>query len=292
MKKKFYFTCLLLLTSLLSANTMDVLKKKINKIISDKNASFGIGIYNFKNKETIYFNKDKKFVLMSVVKFPQAIAILSQVEVEKLIYDKMIHFVKTDLLQNTYSPILNEKTSDNFNISLDEALSYTVSKSDNNVCDKLFKVIGGTQIVEKYFRNSGFKSIMIGTDYANMSKNTIYANQINPMDMLNILVKFYNNEFLSKKFTEILWEKMIATSTGPDRIKGLLPKEITIGHKTGTSYTDKNSVTHAFNDIGIIKFPNGQSFAIVVFISNSKENNITNSKTIAEIARETYDFLK
>ena len=292
MKKIFYFICLFLFALIITAQTEVKLRQKITKIISTKKASFGIAIYNFKDQKKIYFNKKKKFVLMSVVKFPQAIAILDKVDKGKLNINKKIYFGKKDLLKNTYSPIIKDKKRDNFSISLDEALSYTVSKSDNNVCDKLFKILGGSNEAEKYFKKIGYKSLTIGTDYANMGKNTIYANQINPEEMLNILIKFYNNELLSKKNTALLWNKLTETVTGPDRIKGLLPEGIIVGHKTGTSNTDKNGITPAFNDIGIVKLPDGNSFAIVVFISNSKENHKTNAKTIAKITKVTYDFLK
>ncbi len=290
MRKIIYLVCFLLLVSIINAKTIDELNKNISKIISDKKATFGIGIYNFKNKESLFFNKDKKFVMMSVVKFPQAIVILKQLENGRLDYNKKIHFGKNDLRQNTYSLILTKKNGEGFDISLTEALSYTVSKSDNNVCDKLFKILGNPKSVENYFQKLGFKSISIGTDYANMKKNTIYANQINPKDMLRMLIQFHKKELLEEKNTELLWKKLIETSTGSNRIKGLLPEGAVVGHKTGTSNTDKNGVTAAFNDVGIIKLPNGNTLAIVVFISNSQENNEINAMSIAEITKAAYNF--
>ena len=124
-----------------------------------------------------------------------------------------------------------------------------------------------------------------------MAINTIYANQSSPKDMLELLRMFYDNELLSKKSNELLWGKMVETSTGPDRIKGLLPEGTIVGHKAGTSGTDENGITAAFNDIGIVKLSNGGSFAIVIFISNSKEDDDTNAKAIAEISKATYDYL-
>jgi len=270
---------------------MDALKPILDEIISTKNATVGIGIYDFENQEALFINGDEQFVMLSVVKFPQAIAILNQVDERILNDDMKIHFDKSDLLPNTYSPLRDERAEGNFDISLSEALSYTISKSDNNVCDKLFKVLGGTNVAEDYVHNLGLESISIGTDYANMKKNTIYANQSSPKDMLELLRMFYENELLSKKSSELLWRKMVETSTGPDRIKGLLPEGTVVGHKTGTSGTDENGMTAAFNDIGIVKLPDGGSFAIVIFISDSKEDNDTNARIIAEISKATYDYL-
>jgi len=274
----------------LSPETLEELRLKINEIISTKNATFGIGIDDFENQVTLFINEDKQFVMLSVVKFPQALAILDQVDEGILDYDMNIHFEKSDLRPNTYSPLRDERPEGNFDISLSEALSYTISKSDNNVCDKLFKLLGSTKVAEDYIHHLGINGISIGTDYADMEKNTMYANQSNPKDMLELLRRFYDHELLSEESSDLLWRKMVETSTGPDRIKGLLPEGTIAGHKTGTSGTDENGVTAAFNDIGIINLPDGGSFAIVVFISNSKENSDTNARSIAEISKATYDF--
>jgi len=277
-------------TQNLGPETLEGLSLKLNEIISTKNATFGIGIYDFENQETLFINEDKQFVMLSVVKFPQALAILNQVDEGILDYDMNIHFEKSDLRPNTYSPLRDERPEGNFDISLSEALSYTISKSDNNVCDKLFKLLGSTKVAEDYIHHLGLKGISIGTDYADMEKNTMYANQSSPKDMLELLRRFYDHELLSEESSNLLWRKMVETSTGPDRIKGLLPEGTIAGHKTGTSGTDENGVTAAFNDIGIINLPDGGSFAIVVFISNSKEDSDTNARSIAEISKATYDF--
>lgn len=274
-----------------SPEGMNGLKLKIDEIISTKKAAFGIGIYDFENQETLFINEDRQYVMLSVVKFPQAIAILNQVDQGIISYDTKIHFEKSDLLPNTYSPLRDERPEGEFDLSLSEALSYTISQSDNNVCDKLFKILGGTNVAEEYVHNLGLTNISIGTDYADMETKTMYANQSSPRDMLELLRRFYEHELLSKESSDLLWIKLVETSTGPDRIKGLLPEGTIVGHKTGTSGTDERGTTAAFNDIGIVKLPDGGSFAIVIFISNSRENDDTNARLIAEITKATYDYL-
>lgn len=291
MKNLKLIVCFLVFLSCSAQKNVDGLRQKIDEIISTKNATFGIGIYDFQSEDTLFVNGDKQFVMMSVVKFPQAVAVLKQIDEGKLDFDMKIHFDQSDLRPDTYSPLRDKRTEGNFDISLSEALSYTIARSDNNVCDKLFKILGGVNVAENYMRDLGLKNISIGTDYANMEENTMYANQSSPKDMVELLRLFNRNELLSPKSTEILWDKMVETYTGPDRIKGLLPEGTIVGHKTGTSGTDENGITVAFNDVGIVKLPNGGSFAIVVFISNSKENKDVNARTIAEISKAAYDFL-
>ena len=83
---------------------------------------------------------------------------------------------------------------------------------------------------------------------------------------------------------------MKQTTTGMDRIKGLLPAKTVVAHKTGSSGTNKEGLTAAVNDMGIVFLPNGKHFFISVFVSDSREDAKTNEKTIAEIAKAAWDY--
>nr|AMP47713.1 classA [uncultured bacterium] len=84
---------------------------------------------------------------------------------------------------------------------------------------------------------------------------------------------------------------MIETTTGPKRLKGLLPDGTVVAHKTGSSDTNDKGITAATNDIGIITLPNGKHFAIAVYVSDSSEKSDVNEKIIAEICKSVWDYL-
>jgi beta-lactamase class A len=104
--------------------------------------------------------------------------------------------------------------------------------------------------------------------------------------LLDIAIK---PNFLSKKSHAFLWKIMEQTSTGPHEIKGLLPAQIIVAHKTGRSSTNINGITAATNDIGIITLPNGKHLAIAIFISNSSADLTSRESTIAPFAKAVYD---
>jgi beta-lactamase class A/beta-lactamase class A VEB len=83
---------------------------------------------------------------------------------------------------------------------------------------------------------------------------------------------------------------MKETETGEHRLRGSLPKETIVAHKTGSSGTNKEGLTAAVNDIGIVFLPNGQHFFISVFVTESKENADTNEKIIADISKEAWNY--
>ncbi|MGZ3836350.1 MAG: serine hydrolase, partial [Mucilaginibacter sp.] len=94
---------------------------------------------------------------------------------------------------------------------------------------------------------------------------------------------------LSKSSNEFLWKIMTETSTGPHRIKGLLPQGAIVAHKTGTSGTNDEGLTPATNDVGIITLPNGKHLAIAVLVCNSKADETTRDGVIAQIAKAAWD---
>ena len=83
---------------------------------------------------------------------------------------------------------------------------------------------------------------------------------------------------------------MRETATGKKRLKGQLPETTIVAHKTGSSGVNKEGLTAAVNDIGVVFLPNGQHFFISVFVTDSKEDAETNEKIIADISKVTWDY--
>ena len=74
-----------------------------------------------------------------------------------------------------------------------------------------------------------------------------------------------------------------------NRIQQIGLTHAVVAHKTGTSAT-QNGVTAATNDAGIVTLPNGKHYAISVFVSDSKEDEATNEKIIADISKKVWDY--
>ena len=144
MIRRFYVTALLFIyfSCQTFSQTTDPLRKKIQQIISTKNAVVGVSIIGNNGKDTLSINGDKHFPLQSVFKFPIAVTILSQIDKGRFTLDKKIKIKKKELLPNLYSPI-RDKYPDGATLSISEILEYTVSQSDNVGCDVLLRLIGG-----------------------------------------------------------------------------------------------------------------------------------------------------
>ncbi len=268
------------------------IKRDIEHIIGQKKVTIGVAVINLKNNDTFVFNDKIHFPMQSVYKFHLAMNVLNEVDKGKFSLSKKIFVAKNDLRPNTWSPLREKYPDGNVNIPLSEILSYTVSQSDNNGCDILFRLMGGPKKVQKYIHDLGIKETSIVATEEEMSRNweVQYTNWTTPLAAAQLLKKMYNGRVLSTKSRDFLWRAMVETTTGPNKLKGQLTKNVIIGHKTGYSGTNEAGLTGATNDIGIIQLPNGEIFAIAVFVSNSMENEKTNDRIIADIAKATCDY--
>jgi beta-lactamase class A len=91
----------------------------------------------------------------------------------------------------------------------------TVAKSDNNGCDILLKLLGGTQVVQKFMNSKGVKNFQIKYNEEAMHKdwNVQYENYSTMNSAVDVLKKFYDGKLLSKKSTDYLMKVMLSTST-------------------------------------------------------------------------------
>ncbi len=296
MTRLFHISTLILLfiSSQTIAQTIDSLRQKIQQIVSEKNVIVGVSIIGNNGKDTVSLNENKHFPMQSVFKFHIGLAVLSQIDKRKFSLDQKIEIQKKDLLPNLWSP-LREDNPNGGSFPISKLIAYTISLSDNVGCDVLLKLIGGPKIVEEYFIKNDIKdvSIKINEEQQQADWNLQFQNWTTPKAANETLAKFYynkRNKLLSKKSYKFVWKVMKETETGENRLKGQLPKGTIVAHKTGSSGANKEGLTAALNDIGIVFLPNGKHFFISVFVTNSKENATTNEKIIADIAKAAWDY--
>lgn len=295
MKKliKLNFLLFIFLTSLSCAQKSDSLRQKLYQIIESKKATVGIAVQGYNGKDTLSINGDEKFPLQSVFKFHIALAVLNEIDKGKLSIDQNIRISKEDLTPDLYSPI-RDKYPDGTVMKLSEILKYTVSESDNVGCDLLLRLIGGPAIVEKYLYANNINDFAIRYDEkAQQSKwENQYENWTTPKAANLTLIKFHENKnnLLSENSYNFLWETMKRTRTGQKSIRGELPLNTIIAHKTGHSGKNEEGITGAVNDIGIVFLPNEEYFYLSVFVGNSKEDEQTNQKIIADITKAVWDY--
>lgn len=278
--------------TMVSAQDND-LRKNISSIIENKKATVGVAII-YNGTDTLTINNQYRYPTMSVYKFHLALAVLDNLNKRNISLDQQLYVSQSALHPDTYSPLREAKPEGNFYMPIRELLQYSVARSDNNACDILFAFLGSTEYVEQYIKSLGIQQVAITKTEKEMSEDfkNQYENWTTPYAAVQLLEIFCQQELFASVYKDFLEDTLIESSTGKDKIKGLLPASIIVGHKSGMSSRNSNGLKAADNDLGFIKLPNGKNLSIAVFIVNSVEDDKTNADIIAQISKAAYDYYK
>jgi len=291
MKKIIFLLYISFFSVQIFAQNMNELREELNKIISTKNATIGVSVKGIEDKDTLSINGNLNTPLMSVFKFHIALTTLNLVDKGKLSLTQKFFIKKEDLHEDTWSPIRDEYPNGNIYLTLDQLLRYTVSHSDNNGCDILLKLIGGTKIVQKFINKQGIRDFVIKVNEQEMQTwENLYINTTTPLATTELLDKFYKGQILKKETTNYLYQIMVECSRGNTWMKAGLPEGTELAHRTGISGTNDDNLRVAMNDIGIVKLANGNHLIISVYLKNITETKENTEKIIADITKATWRY--
>lgn len=272
------------------------LQKSLTEFVEDKDANIGIAVI-FDGSDTVAVNGGKPFPMLSVYKFPIALALAEYYRQNNMAIDHSLAILQEDLHLDTYSPMTEkllasgEMTVDTLKMPAKQLLEYMLQQSDNNASDIVLKHIGGPKYVESYVRKIGIQGVNVRSseDEMHHDNSLRYANSSTPVAMAGMMDKF-DRECNDSISIEI--KRMMETcGSGTNRLaKFLIPADAVIGHKTGTGFTLPDGRLMAVNDAGYVHLPNGHRYAIAVFIENSGYDMGQTEAIMAEISRIVCSF--
>lgn len=258
----------------------------VQKLAHSLKAQVGMAVVMLDTGGTVAIGDETAYPMQSVFKFVLALSVLKRVDQGALNLDQMIHISPEQLVKDTWSP-LRERFPQGGDFSLRELLRVTVQESDNNTCDLLFSLIGGTGAVQKDLKEWGISGINVRFTENEMLRNhdLQYVNSSRPSAMNALLRAFDEGKILKKDTQRFLWDMMAGCATGATRLKGKLPQDYVVAHKTGSGFTTPEGVITAVNDVGIIVLPNGRKMAVSVFVMDSSDSAAACDRVIASMAQ-------
>lgn len=267
------------------------LQEDLNSYISGKDARIGIAVI-VNGRDTVSINGTKEFPMMSVFKFPLALAVSDYCVKNDILLSDSIS-IKTDAIkENTWSPMRDKYGVRDLKLPISELLDYILQQSDNNACDILIDFIGGTSVADKLMKSLGYHDIIIShtEDEMHRDLSLSYLNRTTPIAMARLFDQFYRQGLRHENvFHDYIAESMLTCQTGLDRLPApLLHSNAIIGHKTGTGDINSQGRIIAVNDAGYIIIPNKSGYSIAVFVADSGYDMAETSKIIAEISKMVF----
>jgi beta-lactamase class A len=303
------------------------LEQQWHGFASQTDGTVGAAALHLRSGTLVSMNGGARFPLASVCKLPIAMNILTMVDEGKLHLTDMIEIPRNEVWPGV--SIIAQRWSTVKSFKLDEMLSLMVANSDNTAVETLWRIGGGGTAMANRFRQWKIDGIRLdrserecGLNSAGLMqvpkweewtptlleeltskvpatarRNAMRAFISDPRDTatpdatVELLKRTFRGELLSASSTSRLVQILESTATGGARLKGLLPAGTTVAHKTGTADTG-GGLNGGTNDVGVVTLPDGDRFAIAVYIKGSTQKTEVRETIIAQISRAAFDAWK
>lgn len=266
------------------------LERALDKALEGHAARVGVAIRT-PGGELILRN-DTLLPMMSVFKFPAALAALDRAERDATPLATLFRVGPEWLDAGTYSPLRDSLPSGGGEVTLADLLHYSVSLSDNIACDILLDYAGGPAAVDKYVRRLGIEDIHIVASERTMhlAVENQRLNAARPAAVCQLFARLLQGGLLSPGHEVLLRRMLENAATGADKLRAGLPANVRLGHKTGSSDRTPDGVWIADNDAGYVTLPDGRTYCIAVFVAESREERAANAAIIAAVSRAAYRY--
>jgi beta-lactamase class A len=248
--------------------------------------------------------------------------VLKQVAERKLTLDRAVWLDESDI--RPCCTLERRHPKGGTSRTVNELLELSLVESDNTAADALLKLVGGASVVQRRLHAMGFHDINVDrtegqllldmagvrgapppgqwtielqrrlvseVDRESLNQGrarylTDPRDTATPYAMAKLLGRLQLGDLLPRPETELLLGYMLQTTTGARRIKGRLPAETLVAHKTG-------STAVVINDAGVITLPEGSRIpgrvVLVVFVAGGS-TVAAMERSIAQLGAATFEF--
>lgn len=183
-----------------------------------------------------------------------------------------------------------------FSLTVGELLRYTLTQSDNNASNLMFRrlvgVAGTDSLIATVIPRTSFR-IAYTEEEMSADHSRAYSNYTSPLGAAVLMNRLFTDSLVSGGKQHFIMNTLGECMTGTDRIAApLLEKEgVAIAHKTGSGYVNEKGELVAHNDVAYIRLPDGVCYTLAVFVKDFKGNETQAAKAIARISAAVYSLL-
>jgi len=306
------------LTSAIHAADIATLRAHIEKVIPRARGQVGIAIKHVESSTELMVNADQTYPMASTYKVPILVELFYQHAAGKISLDDRIEFGPTDL--HGGGPVAQLLDTPGIQLSVQNLINLMMRISDNSAADLILTKVGPSNVTAR-MQSLGLDKIRVdrttlemildqsGVDYkkygsrplaevrealaavdtasaarANDEFNRTEKDVATPRQMNALIEKIYRGEIVDRDTSDEIIEIMKRAEVGIARIRGLLPEDTVVAHKTGT-------ISGSTNDTGIVFLPGSAGHLVItVLMKDAKAPAAERERVIADISRYAYDY--
>jgi beta-lactamase class A len=300
---------------------LDRLQARITQAAAAAHGTVGVAIKHLESGTELVVNGDEPFPMASTFKLPVLVELYAKAKAGRLNWDEMVDIGPLDQhlgsgeLAVLYDPpgiklSLHNVANLMMMISDNSAADICLAKAGaadvnarlaalgvtgirvDRLCQELILDYGGQDTAK--LKDLPLKELRAAmprtsrTEEARFASDDRYAadprDTATPRAFVTLLEKIWRGEAVDRASSDAILETMKRCTTGQQRIRGLLPRDTDVAHKTG-------SMGGVLDDVGIIYLPeNAGHLAIAILTKRTRATSEQVEKAMAEIARYAYDY--
>ena len=265
------------------------LEEYVAKLADGSNGRIGVAALDLTTGEQISILGNQRFPMASTSKIAIAATFLEGVDRGRWTLDdafpKMVS-MPSKKFSSAAAPVKPGQL-----LPARELIEQALIHSNNEATDGLLAVVGGPRAVNDWARRAGIQGFSLDRNIATLVRDeteydpSLYIDprdSTTPLAMVQLLKGLHEGRWLSASSRNFLIGTMEKCVTGKNRIKGQMPAEVLVAHKTG-------SLFNTSSDVGIITMPDGHSIALAIYVTGGGMDKGSRTDRIALIARAIYD---
>ncbi|MEU9101353.1 class A beta-lactamase [Streptomyces sp. NPDC048361] len=234
---------------------------------------------------TVSYRGDESFPSLSTFKAMVCAAVLDRARhTEPGLMEKVIHWTKADEVAN--SPLTQGNGEKGMTVA--ELCRAAVTRSDNTAGNLLLRQVGGPQGLTRYYRSLGDPVSRLNRWEPELNdwQPGERRDTTTPAAMGRDLAKTTLGCALAPPDRDRLTTWLRATSTGDARIRAGVPKDWTVGDKTGTSDSYGSA-----NDIAVAWPRSGRPVIIAIYTNHTTADAAADDAVVKSAATALVDGL-
>jgi beta-lactamase class A len=247
--------------------------------LADLEARHGgrLGVAASRDGRSLAWRGGERFAYCSTFKMFLAAAVLARVDRGEEALDRPVPVTKADMLP--HAPVTEPAVGQTLPV---EVLCRAAAElSDNPAANILIRELGGLAAWGAWYPAIGDRTTRV--DRPEMELNSAIPGDprdtTTPERTVANLEAVLLGDVLSADSRERLTSWLVATPTGPNRIKAGVPKGWTVAHKTGTGRSP-------VNDIAVLTPPEGPPLTIAIYYTEMREAPLAErERVLAEATR-------
>lgn len=281
------------------------LQSELQSLTAGYGEPVGLAVVDVQAGWTVQVAGDVDFPQQSVSKLWTAITLLDGVDQGRFRLDAPVT-MRTEDLSVFFQPIAQSYGPDGYATTVEDLLRRAMIESDNAAADRLVRYVGGAGAIQATLDRKRLTGVYAGGEerdlqsaIAGMTWRQSYGlannfkvaraqlspevrdqalaaylenppDRATPAGVAQALAALKRGEVLSPGATALLISLMGEAITGPRRLKGGLPPDWTLAHKTGTGQ-DWRGASVGINDVGLLTAPDGRTYAVAVMIRRTAQ---------------------